>query len=294
MLDAETIFRRYETIRPRLPAMAAAPRTAAIATILDIAEEVDAFVFDAFGVLNLGESLIAGADHRLRDLRARNCKIRVLTNAASYGREAVIAKFGRLGLGLDGEEIVTSREAALKALPGGILGVIAADGDGLEDVRTPFLRLGDAVEAYDAADALLFLSSAHWTDARQRMLMSSMARHARPVIVANADLAAPREQGFTLEPGHYGHLIADAFPGCVRFFGKPFEAVYHLVERTLPSVARDRIAMCGDTLHTDILGAAAFGWRTVLVTGDGLLAGLDASAFCVQSGIHADWQVRRI
>jgi HAD superfamily hydrolase (TIGR01450 family) len=294
MLEAETIFLGYEAIRARLPAMAAHPFMRDISTILDITDQVDAFVFDAFGVLNVGERRIDGADRRLDALRARNIAIRVLTNAASYDRAGTIAKFRRLGLGLADHEIVTSREAALLQLPAGLLGVIAAEGDGLADLARPLLRLGDAAADYDGVDAFLFLSAAGWTEARQQTLMSSMARHPRPVIVANADLAAPREHGFTLEPGHYGHLIEDAFPGCVRFFGKPFPDVYDLVAQTLPGVPPDRIAMCGDTLHTDILGAASFGWRTVLVTGDGLMAGLDSSACCDRAGIHADWRVRRI
>lgn len=294
MPDAETIFQDYDAIRDRLPAMPVRGHMRGIATILDITNQIDAFVFDAFGVLNLGESLIEGADRRLAALRARGIQVRVLTNAASYDRAGAIAKFKRLGLGLEDNEIVTSREAALCGLPVGVLGVIAAEADALSDIPPPFMRLGDELADYDAVDGFLFLSAADWSDARQSLLLASMARRVRPVIVANADLAAPREQGFTLEPGHYGHRVEDAFPGCVRFFGKPFPAVYDLVARTLSGIPRDRIAMCGDTPHTDILGAAAFGWRTVLVTGDGLLAGLDSAACCDRAGIHADWHVRRI
>lgn len=294
MLDAETIFRRYETYRHRLPKMTAAPATTDIGSLLDITDKVDAFVFDAFGVLNVGDHLIDGADRRLQALRARNCEIRVLTNAASSDHAGAVAKFRRLGLALEDGEIVTSRTAALQGLPAGRLGVIAAQGDALQDVRAPFGRLGDARADYDAADAFLFLSSADWTEARQTILMASMAHEPRPLIVANADLAAPREHGFTLEPGHYGHLVADRFPDWVRFFGKPFQDVYALVEATLPGIPRERIAMCGDTLHTDIVGAAAFGWRTVLVTQDGLFAGRDSTAYCDRSGIWPDWRLQRI
>ena len=35
--------------------------------------------------------------------------------------------------------------------------------------------------------------------------------------------------------------------------------------------------MCGDSLHTDILGAAAQGWKTVLVTKDGLFSGFEVT-----------------
>ena len=37
--------------------------------------------------------------------------------------------------------------------------------------------------------------------------------------------------------------------------------------------------MFGDSLHTDILGAAAQGWKTVLVTKDGLFSGLTQRVF---------------
>jgi HAD superfamily hydrolase (TIGR01450 family) len=274
--------------------MPVAPETVEIASLMDIASEIDAFVFDAFGVLNVGERLIDGADRRLDALRARGCKIRVLTNAASYDRAGAIAKFRRLGLSLRDDEIVTSREAALKKLPVGHLGVIAAEGDALDDLARPFTRLGDRQSDYDAVDAVLFLSAADWTEARQAMLVAGIARRPRPLVIANADLAAPREHGFTREPGYYGHLVADIVPGAVQFFGKPYPDVYEIVEDTLPGIERNRVAMCGDTLHTDILGAAAFGWRTVLVTADGLFAGLDTDPFCGRSGLHADWRLRRI
>lgn len=294
LVDAEAIFTRYEEVRPRLPQSVTAPPQVEIGSLLDITDEVEAFVFDAFGVLNVGERLIDGADTRLDQLRARNCKIRVLTNAASYDRDGAISKFKRLGLSLNDDEIITSREAALGNLPTGHLGVIAGEWDRLADVRQHVTRLADNADAFDAVDAFLFLSTSQWTDARQELLLASMARHPRPLVIANADLAAPREDGFTLEPGHYGHLVADAFPSWVRFFGKPFRDVYEIVEGTLPGIDRRSIAMCGDTLHTDILGAAAFGWRTVLVTADGLFAGLDATAYCRRCDLYADWRLGKI
>jgi ribonucleotide monophosphatase NagD (HAD superfamily) len=52
--------------------------------------------------------------------------------------------------------------------------------------------------------------------------------------------------------------------------------------------------MCGDTLHTDILGAAARGWQTVLVTQDGLFSGYDTNQFWFESGIYPDWRLARI
>lgn len=295
MQDAETIFDRYQEVRPRLPAVAhAPPRSTDIGSLLDIAGEMDAFVFDAFGVLNVGDTLIEGADVRLDQLRARGCQIRILTNAASYDRAHAVDKFRRLGVRVEDREIVTSRDAALQGLQPLHWGVIAAETDRLDDLMMPKTRLGDDPDAYRAVDGFLFLSSAEWTGQRQALLAAAMDARPRPLVIANADLVAPRDGGFSLEPGHFGHLIADRHPGCVRFFGKPFPEVYDLVEATLPGISASRIAMCGDTLHTDIMGALARGWRTVLVTHDGLFAGFDTNAFSARSGLFADWRLKRI
>ncbi|WP_223426129.1 HAD-IIA family hydrolase [Tateyamaria pelophila] len=294
MLTTQAIFDRYQEVRVRFPQVVARTQTVDIHSLLDIASDVDAFVFDAFGVLNVGETLIPGADDRLDQLRARGCAIRILTNAASYDRSGAIAKFKRLGLRVKDDEIITSREAALLHLTTGHWGVITADIDTLDDLPDSATRLGDTSDAYDAVDHFLFLSTADWTPARQDMLMAAMQRRPRDILIGNADLAAPRDDGFSVEPGHFGHLIADRFPDHVRFFGKPFPEVYDLIEASLPGVSSDRIAMCGDTLHTDILGAAARGWRTVLVTQDGLFAGYDTQLFSKQSRLYADWRLDRI
>lgn len=265
-----------------------------INSLTDISNTVGAFVFDAFGVLNVGETLIKGADERLLELRAQGNHIRILTNAASYDRAGAVSKFERLGLEIDPSEIITSRDAALDALTPGIWGVIAAPEDNLADIENETIRLEEDAAPYDMVDGFLFLSSSGWSKAKQKTLEAALQRRERPILIANADLVAPRENGFSLEPGYFGHLIVDAGIQDVRFFGKPFPEVYELAEKSLPDLAPQNIAMCGDTLHTDILGAAARNWRTVLVTEDGMFTGHDTQLFCDQSGIFPDWRVERI
>ena len=294
MLTTQSIFDRYEEVRARFPDVSALEASLSITSLLDIADQVDAFVFDAFGVLNVGETMIPGADIRLDQLRARGCAIRILTNAASYDRRSAIAKFKRLGLRVKDDEIITSREAALQNLSEGHWGVIAADTDPLSDLPEHVTRLKDSPDDYDNVDKFLFLSTADWTTPRQGLLETAMQRRPRKLLIGNADLAAPRDDGFSVEPGHFGHQIADQFPDYVQFFGKPFPAVYDLIEASLPTISPERIAMCGDTLHTDILGAAARGWRTVLVTQDGLFAGYDTQPFSKQAHLFADWRLSRI
>lgn len=294
MLTTQKVFERYEDIRPRLPQTGYPQTTSDIASILEISDEMDAFIFDAFGVLNLGDQLIAGADFALKELRSAGKEVRVLTNAASYDKAGAVKKFSNLGIRFDTQEIITSRDAAIKNLTPGLWGIISAADDKLDDLSFNYIRLKNDTKAYDKADGFLFLSTSDWNSQKQLFLKNSILKNDRPVIIANADLVAPRESGFTLEPGFYGHELIDLGASNVKFFGKPYPEVYSLVTKSLSGVPGEKIAMCGDSLHTDILGAAAQGWKTVLVTKDGLFSGFETQSYSEESGIFANWRLDRL
>lgn len=294
LLNTKSAFDRYEAVRHRLPIAKSFQQSKQIGSLLEITDQIDAFVFDAFGVLNVGETAIPGAVERLKQLRELGCAIRVLSNAASYDPGSVIGKFKRLGFDLQDGEIITSRESALFNLDSCHWGVIAARGDALSDITQKTTVLEDDPAAYGAVDKFLFLSTADWTDERQELLEQALICKSRAIRIANADLVAPRDDGFSLEPGYFGHRIADVTLANVEFFGKPFSHVYKMIEASLPNVELNRIAMCGDSLHTDILGASAAGWRSIFVTKDGLFAGSNAEAYVDQSGLWADWSLERI
>ena len=294
MLTTQKVFERYEDIRPRLPQTGYPQTTSDIASILEISDEIDAFIFDAFGVLNLGDQLIAGADFALKELRSAGKEVRVLTNAASYDKAGAVKKFSNLGIRFDTQEIITSRDAAIKNLTPGLWGIISAADDKLDDLSFNYIRLKNDTKAYDKVDGFLFLSTSDWNSQKQLFLKNSILKNDRPVIIANADLVAPRESGFTLEPGFYGHELIDLGASNVKFFGKPYPEVYSLVTKSLSGVPGEKIAMCGDSLHTDILGAAAQGWKTVLVTKDGLFSGFETQSYSEESGIFANWRLDRL
>ena len=84
--------------------------------------------------------------------------------------------------------------------------------------------------------------------------------------------------------------MLDALGAELHWFGKPFgDAFAEGIART--GLAPDRLAMVGDTLHTDVLGGAAAGCRTVLVTDHGLFAGRDARGYIRASGLVPDFIV---
>ena len=289
-MDAEAAFRRYEAVRGRLPGASFPAASRRAATLEDVMEAYDAFVLDAFGVLNVGTTPIPGAIERMVRLRAAGKRLIVLTNAASDPRAMAHGKYGRLGFDFAIEEVVSSRDVAASRLgalaPGARWGAISAAGDGFADIGAD-LRRWTADDPFDA-DAFVMLSSADLDEATVDALTDALVRRARPLAVANPDIVAPREGGLTLEPGYYAHAVADAAGIAPTFFGKPFGDAYDDVLVRFGDVPRERIAMVGDTLHTDVLGGAAAGLGTVLIEGHGLFAGLEVAGYVARSGIVPD------
>jgi HAD superfamily hydrolase (TIGR01459 family) len=296
---SEAAFAAYEQVKRFLPpaTFPRAPRNSA--DLGELADRFDVFVFDAFGVLNVGDTPIPGAVDRVNALRAAGKTCVVITNAASYDPEASFAKFARLGFHFPMNDIATSRQAAEEAViamgggPGwAVLGLDEGEGGTLP---FPALYPGDDEAAFDAAKGFLFLSNARWSAGRQAMLERSLARRTRPVVIGNPDIIAPREGGLSTEPGYFGYRLIELGLGKVAFHGKPFPSVYDLVRRRHPVIAEGaRVVMVGDTLHTDVVGGAAQGWSTVLVSDHGLFKGVDVRDPIAVSGIVPDYIVPQI
>ncbi|WP_119310032.1 HAD-IIA family hydrolase [Cohaesibacter haloalkalitolerans] len=303
-LSSEEAFNRYEAVRERFPLLPVLQRDlgdiSAISSLADIAGQFDAFVFDAFGVLNIGDRAIEGACEQIDQLRKAGKRLFVLTNAASYRFEQVVEKFEKLGFSFRDDELISSRavcEMHLGEFDASLVwGVVAPKDFMPEELAVKCHSLLDEAATYDQADAFLILSSESWTGERQELLVASLARKARPVVVANPDLVAPRETGLTVEPGYYAHDLLDRVPGLSMIFhGKPFASVYDEVERRLgDTVTPHRIAMMGDSLHTDIWGARVRGWGSVLVTDHGFLRRQDPFEAIRKSGIVPDFMTPSI
>ena len=303
-IDGSQAFALYEHVRHRLPAAtfsgalkANAPTRAA--SLLAIAEQYDTFVFDAYGVLNTGLIPIPGATECVAGLRELGKQVFVLTNAASQPAANNVPKFSALGFDFTAEEIVSSRAAAEKVLetfPSDFLwGAGAAANFTPDQIAVPIQKLADEQSAYDDVDGFVLFSIQDWNADRQLRLERSLKSNLRPVIVANPDIVAPVGGELSTEPGYLGHRLVERLGADVQFHGKPFPSVYDIVEaRMTARSAGRRVVMIGDTLHTDVLGGAARGWDTVLVTGHGLFKGLDPNTFIYASGIVPHWMVHSI
>ena len=203
--NTESAFARYEEVRARLPraVFAGSPHTAR--DLAEIADRYDGFLLDAFGVLNVGDTPIPGAIDRMAQLRDMGKRLCVLTNAASYTLAGAVEKYRRLGFDFTPDEVITSRDVAVTRLgaiaPGARWAAFAAPGDDFGDIAADVIDGLHTPDAFETADGFLFLSSAQWSVEYQAQLVRALLDRPRPVVVANPDLIAPREDRFSQEPG---------------------------------------------------------------------------------------------
>jgi len=204
-------------------------------------------------------------------------------------------------MAFDETSVVSSRDALIHGLQqqgrdARKWGVVGASYSAIEQLPGLCHLLEDDEDAYTRCDGFILLSTMEWTEDRQKKLSNALRQRVRPVLVGNPDLVAPHTEGLSIEPGWYAHQLADesarnALQASVEpvFFGKPFHNAFDAVTRRFPGFAANRIAMVGDSPHTDILGGAAAGWRTVLIHQHGLCKLHDLENVFEQSGIRPDF-----
>ena len=300
-MSLATTLSLYESLRPQMP-MAQPCKTVFADRLRDILSEFDAVLLDGYGVLNVGSGPVDGAGDMLAMAHQLGVETLVLTNGASRPASFTAAKYHGFGFDLDRQHIVSSRDALLAYLDQHqaaikTLGVVDSFTQGVAPRGMVVQALSpDQPAAWHEVDTIGFFGAVHWDDTWQDCLSAAMSA-GQKVLVANPDVAAPHEGGFSREPGFWVSAAAqqhNAFDH-VQWFGKPHGPVFDLALERLEAVTgrsnwnRDRIAMVGDSLHTDILGGQAKGLKTVLITGHGLFRDGGSDDAMAESGIYPDF-----
>ena len=295
-LDPEAILRCFA--RAKLPVPARRGRGEPAAGLAALADRFDAFILDGFGVVNVGPDPVPGIVDAVDALRAAGRAVMVFTNGAGRPAHWTARRYAEWGVGVPEHLVVSSRdvlEAELAARPRpGLWGVMAKPDSELETLPVEPALLGDDDALYREADGFILLRSGAWTVERHRRMADALRAKPRPVLVANPDVSAPFPDGsFTAEPGYWAIRIEVETGVACESFGKPFGPTFDLSLARLGAAGlrRDRVAMVGDGLCTDILGGLAAGLGTVLVTDHGLVRDLDWRAWAERTGIVPDYVV---
>ena len=292
-LAPETILQCFA--RADLPAPRRRGRAEPAPGLAALAECYDAFILDGFGVINVGAEPVPGIVDAVQALRAAGRAVMVFTNGAGRPARWTARRYAGWGVGIPEHLVVSSRdvlEAELAARPRpGLWGVMAKPDSEIGTLPAATALLGDDDALYREADGFILLRSGEWTVDRHRRMAEALRSAPRPVLVANPDVSAPYPDGScSAEPGYWAiRLEAETGVRCERF-GKPFANAFDLAlaRPELRGLRRDRVAMVGDGLYTDILGGLAAGLGAVLVTDHGLVRGLDWRGWAERAGIVPD------
>jgi HAD superfamily hydrolase (TIGR01457 family) len=227
----------------------------------DLLERYDGFLFDLDGVLYRGSDAIPGAREAVEAVRAARRPIVFVTNNATRTPDDVAEFLSRLGFDARSEDVVTSASATAALLApraGASTFVIGEHGlrDALSSVGLEIID-GDP-EHVD----LVVLGLDRRADYARLKRAALLVQRGAELVATNPDRTFPQPDG--LWPGAGALLAAvvaatDAEPTIV---GKPhaplFEAARHRAGSRAP-------LFVGDRLDTDIAGAAALGWDSLLV-----------------------------
>ena len=253
--------------------MSIAPQT----TLAALASRYDAFFIDQFGVLRDDERGYPGANEALLHLKALGKTIVILSNSGrsgDYNAERLV-KLGFNGVGFD--RFLTSGDVAYDILAretggksGGTRCLTISSGDD----RNLAARLGfESVEDAELADIVIISGSEAESIplSAYRERLEPAARRGVPCYCTNPDRHKLASGGLTVPGAGSIALAYQDLGGTVRWFGKPYPAIYQHAQSLLKGIAADRIVCIGDSIEHDIAGAAGAGLASCLVR-TGILA----------------------
>jgi HAD superfamily hydrolase (TIGR01459 family) len=245
-----------------------------LAGLAAIADRYDGYLVDLWGVMHNGVAPYPAAVACLAELKRRGKHVLLLSNAPRRSEEA---KRRLVAMGIERslfDELITSGEATwqdLKAFDDpfyrGIgrrcLPIMARSDAGMLEGLD--LTVTNRAEEADFLLAIGIEGPGDKLEKFQPVLHAAIARQL-PMVCANPDLEVMRGEAREICAG----TIAGAYErmgGRVRYHGKPHAGVYRRCFAMLAGIPRSRILGVGDSLRTDIAGAAAAGIDGLLILG---------------------------
>src|SRR3954447_3459012 len=129
----------------------------------------------------------------------------------------------------------------------------------------------DWVETPEEADFILNTGPAEWEDTHEDYvpILQAARRRDLPMVCANPDLVVMHGGREALCAGALAEQYEE-MGGTVRWHGKPHRSVYDTCLKRLGIADRNRILAIGDSLRTDIAGAAGAGIPSLFIAGSGI------------------------
>jgi len=252
--------------------------------VVSLLERYDAFLFDLDGVLYRGDRPVPGAPDAVAAIREAGRGIAFMTNNSARTPDEVSGRLRTMGIPSSAPEVATSAAPTARMLAD--RGCRSAFVIGETGIRVALADAGIDVRAGDAGevDAVVvgWDRTADYTALRRA---SVLVDRGAVFVGTNADASFPAADG-TRWPGAGALVaaIATATGAVAEIVGKPNAPMYlDALERAGGGIP----LVIGDRLDTDIAGAAALGWDSLLVL-TGITDRGDLAASPVRSTLVAE------
>lgn len=253
--------------------------------------KIESFIFDMDGVLWHGERPLPAFRELFSFLDEKGIGYVFATNNANKTLEQYVQKFSRLGVKIKEEMVLTSAEITASYIQNTYdqsSNIFVVGGDGLKlglKNRGFNVLIADTLDIKSnlpdvAAVVVGFNQEVCYKDFA---LATLLINNGADFIGANPDPSFPSEYGRLPGAGALIALVQTATDTPPQIMGKPFAPMFEEAVRRLGG-GKSTIAMIGDRLTTDIVGAQNAGLRTILV-----LSGVIGKEDLAQSEIKPDF-----
>jgi glycerol 3-phosphatase-2 len=226
-------------------------------------ESYDVALLDLDGVVYIGPDAVPGAREHLDAAAEAGMRLAYVTNNAARPPAEVARHLRQLGVRAQSEDVVTSAQAAARLLsedlePGSAVYVIG--GRGLFDALVERdLRPVQSPDDDPAAVVSGFHRDITWGTVVDGAIL---VRGGLPWVASNTDRSVPTARGNGPGNGVLVDAVASFAGRRPVVAGKPRPPLF---EETVRRVGGDRPLVVGDRLDTDIEGARATGYDSLLV-----------------------------
>ena len=237
-----------------------------------LAADYDLVLSDVWGVVHNGVAATPEACDALVRFRNAGGTVVLITNAPRPGEVVARITLDRLGVPRTAYDGIVSSGDVTRAL------IAARAGERLFHIGPPrdvgiFAGLDAPTATLENADYTLcsgLTDDTVETPQDYHGLLERMRARGLPMICANPDVVVERGDKLVYCAGAIADLYAAA-GGEVIFAGKPYRPIYDqalAIARAARGgpIARDRVLAIGDSVRTDLKGAAAFGIDCLFVT----------------------------
>ena len=229
-----------------------------------IIKNIQLFLFDMDGTLYLGDRLFDFTKELLLKIRQSGADYLFMTNNSSKSVSAYIEKLERLGIKSVKEDFITSSQATVYFLkkhhPNARLYVCGTQSLKDELKENSFTVTENLCEV----DAIVMGFDTELTFKKLEDVCKLLLSRDLPYIATNPDYVCPTEYGSVPDCGSVCDMIYNATQKRPIVIGKP-EALMPKLAMEMKGVSKERTAVVGDRIYTDIKSGISAGCVSILV-----------------------------